>query len=103
MPQDPDSRSARAGPSTDEPAREYRSDDTIHLYFDPGTGALEAVDIFRLEWDVEDRSGARDASTVMKYRVLDWNIAVERPVTEPELSQSEYNRLRERWSESGGR
>lgn len=103
VPQDPDSRSARAGPSTDEPAREYRSDDTIHLYFDPETGALEAVDIFRLEWDVEDRSGARDTSTVMKYRVLEWNIAAERPVTEPELSQSEYNRLRERWSESVAR
>ena len=101
VPQDPDSRTARGNALTDEPAREYQSDDTIHLYFDPETGALDAVDIFRLEWDVEDRSGARDTSVVTKYRVLEWNAAVERPVTEPELSRSEYNRLRERWSATG--
>ena len=96
VPQDPDSRSARGNASPDQPSREYRTDDTIHLYFDPETGALEAVDVFRLEWDVEDRSGARDISIVTRYRVLEWNIAVERPVTEPELSRSEYNRLRGR-------
>ena len=91
VPQDPSSRSARGG--GDGPAREYRGDDTIHIYFDPGTGAPESVDIYRLEWDVEDRSGARDTSVVMKYRVLEWNGGVERPVTEPELSRAEYDRL----------
>lgn len=98
VPQDPDSRTARGNALTDEPAREFRSDDTIHLYFDSATGALDTVAIFRLEWDVEDRSGARDTSVVTKYQVLEWNIEVERPVAEPELSRSEYERLRERWS-----
>ena len=100
VPQDPDSWTARGSALTDEPTREYRFDDTIHLYFDPETGALDTVDIFRLEWDVEDRSGARDTSVVTKYRVLEWNAEVERPAPEPELSRSEYERAIGRWSEA---
>ena len=100
VPQDPDSWTARGSALADEPAREYRFDDTIHLYFDPETGALDTIDIFRLEWDVEDRSGARDTSVVTKYRVLEWNAEVERPAPEPELSRSEYERALGRWSEA---
>ena len=92
VPQDPSSRTARGG-EDDGPAREYRSDDTIHVYFDPETGAPESIDIYRLEWDVEDRSGARDTSMAAKYRVLEWNGEVQRPVPEPELSRAEYDRL----------
>ena len=92
VPQDPSSRSARGG-DDGGPAREYRSDDTIHVYFDPETGAPESVDVYRLEWDVQDRSGARDKSIVTKYRVLEWNTEIERPVPEPEISWSEYQRL----------
>lgn len=92
MPQDPSSRSARGG-DDGGPAREYRSDDTVHVYFDPETGAPESVDVYRLEWDVQDRSGARDTSIVTKYRVLEWNTEIERPVPEPEISWSEYQRL----------
>lgn len=101
VPQEPDSRTARGSASTDEPAREHRSDDTIHLYFDPDTGALDTVEIFRLEWDVEDRSGARDTSVVTKYRVLEWNAEAERPAPEPELSRSEYDRALASWAETG--
>ena len=88
VPHDPNSRTARSS-GNGEPAREYRTEDTIHLYFNPDTGAPESVDVYRLEWDVEDSSGGRDTSVVTKYRVLEWNAEVKRPDVDAPPSGSE--------------
>ncbi len=91
VPHDPNSRTARSS-GDGEPAREYRTEDTIHVYFDPYTGAPESVDVYRLEWDVGDSSGARDTSVVTKYRVLEWNAEVKRPATEQQAAAERVTR-----------